>query len=183
MKKACIFLADGFEEVEGLTVVDLLRRAGIDVNMVSVGQQLEVTSARNIVVRADSLFDENDYTDADMLILPGGLTGTENLGRHRGLTQLLKMFHAERKKIAAICAAPTVFGALGLLKDKTAVCYPGMEDKLTGAQTTTNAVEVCDNIITSRALGTAIDFSLTLIAELLDQSKADEISRAIVYER
>ena len=130
MAKVCVFLAEGFEEVEGLTVVDLLRRAGEEVLMVSIGTSLEVTGSHGIKVSADRLFEEADYSDADMLVLPGGMPGTLHLGEHKGLTELLIKFNEADKKVAAICAAPGVFGANGILKGRKATCYPGCEVKL-----------------------------------------------------
>ena len=127
MKKVVVFLADGFEEVEGLTVVDLLRRAGAVVETVSVMGKLQIDGAHGIQVEADELFEKAFFDDAELLVLPGGMPGTLHLKEHKGLADLLCKFNEKGKRIAAICAAPTVFGALGLLKEKAACCYPGME--------------------------------------------------------
>lgn len=181
-KEICVFLADGFEEIEGLTVVDLLRRAGVTVNMVSVTGKLMIHGAHGIDVRADKLFEEMDYEAQCMAVLPGGMPGTIHLGEHEGVKHVLEKFYREEKYIAAICAAPTVFGKLGFLKGRKAVCYPGMEGQLTGAVCSENAVAVSDFVITSRGLGTAIDFALVLIEKLLSAEKAEEISRSIVYQ-
>lgn len=181
-KKICVFLADGFEEIEGLTVVDLLRRAGVEVATVSVTESKMIHGAHGIDVMADCLFDEMDFAGADMLVLPGGMPGTIHLGEHKGLQKLLQQYHEKEQYIAAICAAPTVFGKLGFLSGRKAACYPGMEDELCGAETVKIPVAVDGHIITSRGMGTAIDFSLTLIEILLGTEKAEQIQKSIVYK-
>lgn len=181
MAKICVFTADGFEEIEGLTVVDLLRRAGAEVWMVSIRDTLTVKGAHGIELKADVLFDEVDYDSVDMLVLPGGMPGTRYLGEHKGLCALLKKAAAEGKKVAAICAAPSVLGKLGILKDKKAVCYPGFEEKLTGADVQTEEVVRDENVTTSRGLGTAIPFALELISQLYGEEKALEIKKSVIY--
>ncbi|MCD8023040.1 MAG: DJ-1/PfpI family protein, partial [Lachnospiraceae bacterium] len=166
---------------EGLTVVDVLRRAGIAIESVSVMESTTILGSHKIELKADVMFDEIDADTAKLFVLPGGLVGTNHLAAHEGLAKLLKEQAAAGKKIAAICAAPTVLGGLGLLEGKTAVCYPGLEEKLTGAVTTTNAVEVSGNVTTSRGMGTSIPFALSLVAQLRDQETADELARKIVY--
>lgn len=182
MDKIYIFLAEGFEEIEGLTVVDLLRRAKLDITMVSMTQALAVTGSHGIQITADAAFEEVDYTDAGMYVLPGGMPGTLNLGNHEGLVTLLKKAHAENRKIAAICAAPSVLGTSGILEGKKAVCYPGFEDKLTGAEVSEDPVAVDGNIITSRGMGTAIEFSLAIITEFLGEEEAQRIAASIIYK-
>lgn len=181
MKKVSIFLAEGFEEVEALTQVDLLRRAGAEVTMVSISGAREVAGSHGIVVMADQVFTETDFSDMDLLVLPGGMPGTLHLKECAPLLALLKDFHEKGKKLAAICAAPTVLGAAGLLKGKKAACYPGCEDGLIGAEVLTDRVVVDGNITTSRGVGTAIPFALSLIAQLYGQEKAEEIRESIVY--
>lgn len=181
MSRVYVFLADGFEEIEGLTVVDLLRRAGIDTKMISVMEILKVTGSHNIEITADSLFADNDYEDAEMLVLPGGMPGTLNLQKHQGLTELLRKHYAAGKKVAAICAAPSVLGGLGFLEGKRAVCYPGFEEKLTGADVGTEKVAVDGNVTTSRGMGTAIEFGLSLIAQMTDEETADRMRKGIIY--
>ena len=150
MAKVYLFLADGFEEIEGLTVVDLLRRAGIEIVMVSITGELSVTGSHRITVLADALFDETDCSDADMLVLPGGMPGTKNLLEHKGLDVLLREYALTNGKLAAICAAPRVLGTKGLLKGKNATCYPGNEDALLGAHVVNAAVVLDGNTITSK---------------------------------
>lgn len=181
MAKVYLFLADGFEEVEAFTVVDLLRRAGIEMIMVSITNSKTVTGSHQITTIADALFDEVDYSDSDMLILPGGMPGTRNLSEHVALGNLLSLFHQEKKPLAAICAAPSVLGTKGLLKGKKATCYPGFEEKLDGADIKNLSVVVDGNLITSKGLGTAIDFSLAIIEFFKGVEEANKIKDAIQY--
>ena len=176
-----LFMADGFEEVEGLTVVDLVRRAGIELKTVSVMGRIEVTGAHGIEVKADCLF-EDMKEPAEMLILPGGVPGTPNLKAHKELRQLICKSAEQGIYLAAICAAPTVYGELGLLKGKKATCYPGLENGLLGAEVVYDNVATDGNFITSRGVGTAIDFSLKLVELLKNKAEADKIAKAIVYQ-
>lgn len=181
MANVYVFTADGFEEIEGLTVVDLMRRAGAQVQMVSISDGLAVKGSHGIEIKADTFFDDVDFSQADLLVLPGGMPGTLHLGEHEGLTGLLQDFAAKGKRVAAICAAPSVLGGLGLLKGKRAVCYPGFEDKLTGAQVEMEEVVTDGCITTSRGLGTAIPFALELISLLFGPEKAEEIKKSVIY--
>lgn len=182
MKKVIVFLADGFEEVEGLTVVDLLRRAGAEVQMVSIMGKLSITGARGIRVEADELFEKAVYENADLLVLPGGMPGTLHLKEHQGLAQLLHECDGKENRIAAICAAPTVLGSLGILKDREACCYPGMENQLECKEAKYTAFVTDGHITTSRGVGTAIPFALELIRLLFSGEKAKEIADSIVYK-
>lgn len=183
MSKVYIFLADGFEDIEGLTVVDLMRRAQIDIRTVSISNSKAVLTSRGIPMMTDMLFADTDYSDADMLVLPGGMPGTRHLGEYQPLTELLTDFYEKGGRVAAICAAPSIFGELGFLKGRRAVCYPGFEEKLTGAQVGAENVAVDGNVTTSRGLGTAIDFALELIAQLKDEETAAEIAESVIYKR
>lgn len=182
MGKVYLFLANGFEEIEGLTVVDLLRRAEIEISMVSITGSKEVTGSHGIKVEADELFEEVDYKGADLLVLPGGMPGTKNLWAHEGLRNLLIQFNKEDKKLAAICAAPSILGMNGILQGKKATCYPGYEEKLIGAKVTGNSAEEDGNIITGKGMGTSIDFALQIIQTLKDSETADKIAAAIQYK-
>lgn len=179
MSKVNVYLADGCEEVEALTVVDILRRAGIDTDMVSVMGRREITSSHNVTFLADKLFEEQDAPD--VIVLPGGIPGTPNLKAHAGLAELIRKHNAEGKLLAAICAAPTVYGEMGLLQGKKATCYPGMEDDLLGAEKLTDAVVTDGNFVTSRGLGTAIEFGLKLVSILKDEETAKSLANKIVY--
>lgn len=181
MSKVYVFLADGFEEIEGLTVVDLMRRAGADTTTVSISKNRMVMGSHKISIQADILFEEGDFSDADMLVLPGGMPGTMQLLEHLGLAAVLKAANEKQTGLAAICAAPRVFGALGFLKGRNAVCYPGIEEHLTGAHTGTARVVTDGHITTSRGMGTAIDFSLELIRRLFGEEAAEQQAKSIVY--
>ncbi|EOT26806.1 DJ-1 family protein [Eubacterium sp. 14-2] len=181
MKKTGVFLAEGFEEIEGLTVVDILRRAGIDVVTISVMGQKEVCGSHKITVLADALFEEVNFEEYEGIVLPGGMPGTTNLGGHSGVNRIIKSFAEQGKLVAAICAAPSFLGQAGILEGKKAACYPGFEDKLTGAEVTFEEVAEDGNVITSRGMGTAIPFGLRLTAYFTTEQKAKELAEAIIY--
>lgn len=183
MSEVVVLLADGFEEIEGLTVVDVIRRAGISLTTVSIMKQDQVTGAHQIQVKADCLMEETDFSDTKMVVLPGGLGGMQNLEAHEGVRELLRQFAKEQRYIGAICAAPTILGRMGLLEGKQAVCYPSMEDGLVGAEVCYESVVVDENIITGRGMGVSIDFALRLIEALRDKALADDIAEQIVYQR
>lgn len=181
MKKAYLFLATGFEEVEALTVVDILRRGGVDCKMISITGDYDVIGSHAITIRADQLFEEKDLTDAQMLIMPGGIPGTPNLKAHVGLEKLIHRYAEDGKYLAAVCAAPTIYGEMGLLEGKKATCYPGMEDGLKGSTALEDAV-VCDGqYITSRGMGTSIEFGLALLEKFTDKETAQNMGMKIVY--
>lgn len=181
MKHVCVALADGFEEIEGLTVVDLLRRAGITVTTASINQTKTVCGAHQITVTADALWEELPLDTLDLLVLPGGMPGTRHLAAFTPLTDALKKMVADGKEIAAICAAPSVLGQLGLLKGKTACCYPGFEDQLLDAEVSYAPVCADKQVITSRGMGTAIPFALALVERLIDRQTADTLADAIIF--
>ncbi|MCI9532936.1 MAG: DJ-1/PfpI family protein [Lachnospiraceae bacterium] len=183
MKKIGIFLAEGFEEIEGLAVVDILRRAGLEAVTISVTGQKEIHSSHQVGVLADRLFDEVGFAELDGVVLPGGMPGTTNLGAHAGVNEVIRSFAAEGKLVAAICAAPSVLGQAGILQGKKAACYPGFEDKLTGAEVVYEEVAEAGNIITSRGMGTAIPFALSLVSYLVSGQKAQELAEAIIYRQ
>lgn len=181
-RKVCVFLADGFEEIEGLTVVDVLRRAGITVTTVSITGSRQIHGSHDILVHADKLFEEMDYEEQDMVVLPGGMPGTIRLEEHKGVETVLKKYYKEKKYIAAICAAPSILGKLGFLKGRKATAYPSKEEELLDAEIVREPVVVSDFIVTSRGLGTAVDFSLALIALLSNKEKAEEIRESVIYQ-
>ena len=176
-----IHLADGFEEIEAISVVDVLRRAEIEVKTVSIMGKKEVLGAHNISVIADVLYEDVDYAGADMIILPGGQPGADNLNRSDELKKQIRGFYQQGKMLAAICAAPLVFGNTGILKGKRATCYPGYEKQLTGATYTNADIEIDNNIITGKGPGVALKFSLILVEKLLGKGKADEIKKAMIF--
>ncbi len=162
-------------------MVDLLRRVGIDVTTVSITGQYTIHGAHGIDVKADRLFDEMTYDEQDMLVLPGGMPGTLHLGEHKALEMLLRKFYQEKRYIAAICAAPSVFGKYGFLNGRKATSYPGFEGELVGSEVVQDDVVVDDFVITSRGMGTAIAFSLSLIEQLIDADTAKKLGEAIIY--
>lgn len=177
-----VFLADGFEEIEALTPVDLLRRAGQDVQAVSIyPDRAEVTGARGIKVIADAVIDNVTVGKDDVIVLPGGMPGTVNLLGCDKLMAIVDSHNASGGRIAAICAAPAkILGAKGLVRGKRATCYPGLENLLDGADHVTDPVVTDGNITTSRGLGTAVDFACELIAILCGKDKAFEIRKSVV---
>ena len=148
-KKAYIFLADGFEDIEGLTVVDLLRRAGIDIKTISIKETTRIQTSHGITMLTDAIFAETDFADADMLVLPGGMPGTKYLAGYKPLIDLLTDFNNKGKKIAAICAAPSVFSGLGFLKGRKATSYPSFMEVLSkdGAVTSEDSAVIADNTV------------------------------------
>ncbi len=181
MAQALIFLAPGYEEVEMLTVVDMLRRAKISVDMVSITDRLEVTSSHQVTIKADTLFSDADFHEAQALILPGGIPGTPNLRAYGPLCDKLKEFAAAGKTVAAVCAAPTVLASLGILEGKKATCYPSFADKLESGEYVKQPYVVDGNVITSRGMGTCIEFAGAIITQLKDKDTADAVKEAIIY--
>lgn len=179
--KIYAYLADGFETVEALGVIDILRRAKLDVVTVSVGTSKSVMTSHNIEVKADIMFDESDYTDGDMIFLPGGGNGTKNLLAHEGLKKVILDYYDRDKYIAAICAAPSILGHYGLLKGKKATCFPGVESELIGADYRGDGVVVDGKIITARGMGKTIDLGLKLLEILDGNETAVRIGNAIQY--
>ena len=181
MAQALIFLAPGYEEVEMLTVVDMVRRANIDIDMVSITEELEVTGSHNITIKADILFKDADFDAAQMLILPGGIPGTPNLRAYEPLCEKLTSFAENGKKLAAVCAAPTVLSSLGLLEGKKATCYPSFEEDFVTGNYVKQPVVVDGNVITSRGMGTCIEFAGAIIEALKDKATAEDIKTKIIY--
>ncbi len=176
-----LFLANGFEEIEALTVVDLLRRADLQIKTVSIMEERLVYGAHGIGVEADILFDQGDYDRCAMLVLPGGMPGTTNLYNHRALNQELKKFYETGKPVAAICAAPMVLAKAGILKDHKATIYTGMEAELLDAEHAEGSVVVSGNVITSKGPGTAMDFALAIIEYLKGREAADAVAAELLY--
>lgn len=182
MSKLGIFMADGCEEIEGLAVVDVVRRAKMDITTISINRTNTVTGSHNITFQTDAVFEDVNFDELDGIILPGGMPGTLNLGAHEGVVSLVKKFAADGKLVCAICAAPTVLGAAGILEGKKATCHPGFEEKLIGATTLLDNVVTDGNVITSRGMGTAIDFGLAIVSYFKDQSVIDDVKLHLVYK-
>ena len=175
-----LFLADGFEEIEALTPVDILRRAGKQVTTVGIGKKT-ITGAHGITVLADVQDNDLDVTDADMIILPGGMPGTLNLDASPVVQNAIDVALANGAYIAAICAAPTILGKRGLLNGKKATCYPGMESDLMGAILGEDTVVLDDKIITAAGMGAALPFALKLVEILCGTDTAKKLATAVVY--
>lgn len=181
MEKLAICMANGCEEIEALTVVDLLRRAEIPVDMVSIEADRRVTGSHVITFEADIIADVAHWDAYAGIILPGGMPGTLNLKKNRYVRQAVQAYDREKKLVAAICAAPTVLADCGVLHGRAATCYPGLEAQLTGANFRTDPVVLDGHILTSRGLGTAIPFALAIVAYCKSRKDADELARKIVY--
>ena len=185
MAKVYVFLADGFEDIEALIPIDVLRRGGVDVITVSTTEDLIliVESAHGVGIRADQMFTACDFSDADLLMLPGGMPGASNLFGHEGVCQALKLQAAAGKKIAAICASPAVVLAqLGLLDGKKATCYPGFEKLFETADYTGELVTVDGNITTGEGPAAAFPYAYTILADLTDQATADQIAEGMRFK-
>lgn len=179
-----LFLADGFEEIEAMTPVDVLRRAGIDVVTVGIGGK-EITGSHGIRITADITDTEADDqlsggASFDMIVLPGGMPGTTNLDKSATVDSFIKAAASSDAYIAAICAAPTILAKRGLLDGKMATCYPGMEDLMTGAEVYASDVILDCNVITARGMGVATEFALQLVECLKGEGTAEDLRRAIV---
>jgi len=178
MKTSFIFLADGFEEVEALTSVDVMRRAGMPVVTVSINEGPAVTGAHGVTVMADSVFGDNDYSDAEWLVLPGGVPGAPNLAGHEALCELLRAHDRKGGYIGAICASPAVILApLGLLDGRDAVCYPGME--VPSAEVSWKSgvpVAISGNVVTGNGPAAASPFALTMVAQSMGRAVADQVA-------
>lgn len=182
MKESFLFLAEGFEEVEALTAVDVLRRAGMPVKTVSITSALQVKGAHGVIVSADVLYDNTMFRDAAWLILPGGLPGADNLHDYSPLIGLLRnQLESKRGRIAAICAAPAVvLGAEGMLRGRRATCYPGFESKLLGAEYVDAPVVRDDKFVLGNGPANALLWALTIVEEELGQEKAANVANGML---
>lgn len=180
MKTIYLFLAEGFEEIEAITPMDVFRRAGLNLQTVSISEDFMVTGAHGIPVVTDLLFEQVNEADAEMLVLPGGTPGAYNLDAHVGLSKLIMNFAAEGKPLAAICAAPLVFGKRCLLDGKKATCYPGFEDYLVGAEYTAALVQIDGNFITGKGPGAALEFAFAIVEKYCGAAKVDELKQGMM---
>ncbi len=180
MKNIAVHLAEGFEEIEATSIIDVLRRAEFKVNIVSITGTFEVKGSHDITILADSLFEDVDYSNIDMIVLPGGMPGAANLKAHSGLREEILNFNDMGKPLGAICAAPMVIGNLGILKDKNATCYPGFEDELHGAVITGNDVELAGNVVTGKGAGVAVKFALKIVEMIRGKKEADELAKKMI---
>ena len=174
-----ILLADGFEEIEALTPLDILRRAGLDVKTCAIGSKIAV-GAHKIPVICDVFASEINPNEVSLLILPGGMPGTLNLDASHFTDDLISAVTKNGGRIAAICAAPLILGKRGLLDGRSATCYPGFEGELKGAEISSLPVVTDGNITTAKGMGVALEFSLELVRLILGEDKANEISKSVM---
>ena len=179
MKRACVLLADGFEETEAVAVIDVLRRADIKVEVLGV-EGKKVTGAHQIVIEADALLSDRKSEKFDLVVLPGGMPGAATLRDHWGVQKLVQAQHASGGLIGAICAAPIALAKAGVLDGRRATCFPGFEDQLGAANFATDAVVRDGNVITSRGVGTALSFALALVDALGDGPMAKVLAERML---
>lgn len=175
------FLATGFEEVEAIAPIDVCRRAGLEVKTVSITGERTVLGAHSIPVVADTLFADNDYSDADLLFLPGGMPGATNLDAHEGLRKVILAHHEAGKPLSAICAAPLVYGNLGLAQGKRMTCYPGFEQYLTGATYTAALVERDGLMFTGKGPAAALALGYAIVEHFCGKDMADQLRAGMMY--
>ncbi len=182
-KRAFIFLAEGFEEIEAISSIDLLRRAGIDTQIIAMDENLEVLGANGIKLKADTSITNVEKEEVDALVLPGGLPGADNLYASSALQTMLLKQNERKALIAAICASPAVvLGTLGLLKGKNATCYPSFEDKMLEAKPSRLDVVKDEHIITGKGPALSIAFALAIIEALVGKEQRDTIAQGILFE-
>lgn len=175
-----VFLANGFEEIEAMSVIDILRRAELEVTTVGVGGT-EITGAHGVKVTADLPADQADFIDVDMMVLPGGQPGADNLSESADVQRCIELCLEYNVPMAAICAAPMVFGRKGLLDGRKATCYPGCEGGMGKAEITGKEVEIDGLFITSKGPATAQMFAFTLVGLMVGREKVDEICKGMLY--
>lgn len=183
MIKVYEFVANGSEEIETLTVVDVLRRAGVCCQTVSITGTKEVEMSHGVKMECDLTIEDADLSDADMLLLPGGLPGATNLNDHEGVRAAIMKQAEAGKKYGAICAAPLVLGGLGLLKGKKATCYPGFEDQMTGAEYTADVYTIDGNVITGCGPSATLPYAYAILEMLGEKEKADALREGMMFNR
>ena len=181
MSRTAIFFATGYEEIEALTVVDILRRAGEEITMVSVTDERSVTSSHGVEVTMDKVLSEVNFDETDVIVLPGGMPGTKNLEACAALMEQVDAFVQAGKTVAAVCAAPSILGHRGHLNGKKACSFPDRESQLEGAEVLREPAVIDGNIITGRGMGAAIPFGLAILEKLQGKEAAEAMGRKIVY--
>ncbi len=181
MSRTAIFFATGYEEIEALTVVDILRRAGEEITMVSVTDERSVTSSHGVEVTMDKVLSEVNFDETDVIVLPGGMPGTKNLEACAALMEQVDAFVQAGKTVAAVCAAPSILGHRGHLNGKKACSFPDMESQLEGAEVLREPAVIDGNIITGRGMGAAIPFGLAILEKLQGKEAAEAMGKKIVY--
>lgn len=183
MIKVYEFIANGSEDIEALTVIDVLRRAGIDATTVSINATKEVTTSHGIKMECDACIADVDVSDADMLLLPGGLPGAYNLNECDFVRETIQKQAESGKKVGAICAAPLILGGLGILNGKKATCYPGFEDQLTGADYTNEIYTIDGNIITGCGPAATLPYSYAILEMLGESEKAAQLREGMMFNK
>ena len=181
MAKVYEFLANGTEEVEALITVDILRRGGVDIKMVSTTSSEYIESSHGIVIKCDQIIEDSDFSDADMLLLPGGQPGTTNLLNHEGVRKAISAHYAAGKKIGAICAAPMILGDLGILKGKKATCFPGCENGMIGAEYTRELYTIDGNIITGEGPAATFPYAYAILEMFVDKQVVENIKEGMRF--
>ena len=181
MAKVYEFLANGTEEIEALITVDILRRGGVDIKMVSTSGSECIESSHGVVIKCDQKIEDSDFSDADMLLLPGGLPGSTNLLAHEGVRKTISEHYAAGKKVGAICAAPMVLGDLGILKGKKATCYPGCEKDMIGAEYTHELYTIDGNVITGEGPAATFPYAYAILEMLTNKETADKLKEGMRY--
>ncbi len=182
MAKVYVFLANGFEEVEAFAPVDILRRGGVEVVLVSITASRSVETSHGVTIEADCHIADANLSDADMLVLPGGMPGASNLMESNEVCSALKAQHEAGKLIGAICAAPMVLGRLGILEGKRATCYPGFEQYLDGATPTCEMVTVDGNVTTGKGPGAAMAFGYQLLSNFVPNEDVEALKKGMIYQ-
>ena len=183
MNDICVFFGEGYEEIEALTVVDILRRASIPVKMVSITEAREVTSSHQVTVKMDAVLSEIDFDKVEMIVLPGGMPGTKNLEACGALMAQVDAFVKADRPVSAICAAPSILGHRGHLKGRSACSFPSFEDHLEGAEVMKEPSVICGNITTGRGMGAAIPFALSILERYQGAEATQAMAQKIVYEK
>lgn len=183
MAKVYEFIANGSEEIEALTVVDVLRRAGVEIKTVSITGTKEAVLSHGVKIECDVTIEQCTFDDADMLLLPGGLPGATNLNEHEGVRNAMLKQYQSGKKVGAICAAPLVLGSLGILQGKNATCYPGFEDQMTGAKYTADIFTIDGNIITGCGPAATLPYSYAILEMLGYTKEAAALKEGMMFNK
>lgn len=181
MSKAAVFFGTGYEEIEALTVVDILRRADVETTMVSITEERIVTGSHSISAEMDTVLSEVDFNSTDVIVLPGGMPGTKNLEACGALMEQVDAFIAQDKIVAAICAAPSILGHRGFLKGRKACSFPNFESHLEGAEVMDQPAVIDGNIVTGRGMGAAVPFALAILEKLQGKEAAEKMAANIMY--